>query len=153
MRIAISYDRSRPAAAGPIDTCAEDRSHCGATARRDGRERARGAAGLAAIAIAGLLTVAVSGATPVDAADVTKATFVSEKSRATPENPVDLNRADAAGLMSVPGIGPALADRIVAFREEHGPFRRVEDLLKVRGIGERSLEKLRPYLTVGGAKR
>ncbi len=62
---------------------------------------------------------------------------------------VDVNRATAAELEAVPGIGPVLAKRIVEFREKHGPFERLEDLLKVRGIGEKSLERLRPHLTVG----
>jgi competence protein ComEA len=61
---------------------------------------------------------------------------------------VDLNRASAADLEKVPGIGPATAARIVEWRETHGPFERVEDLLNVRGIGAKSLEKLKPYLTV-----
>lgn len=62
---------------------------------------------------------------------------------------VDLNSATREQLMQVKGIGPSLADRIIEFRKEHGPFRRVEDMMKVRGIGEKSLAKLRPYLTVG----
>jgi competence protein ComEA len=66
---------------------------------------------------------------------------------------VDLNRASAEELRAVPGIGPALSERIVKFREENGPFRRVDDLLKVRGIGEKSLEKMRPYLTVSEPSR
>jgi competence protein ComEA len=65
------------------------------------------------------------------------------------DTPVDLNSATAAQLETVPGIGKALAGRIVAFREKHGPFRRLEDLMKVKGIGEKSLEKLRPYIRVG----
>lgn len=69
--------------------------------------------------------------------------------RATPERPVDLNDADEAHLQTVPGIGPALAKRIVEFRAQHGPFGSVDDLLKVRGIGEKSLAKLRPFVTVG----
>ena len=62
--------------------------------------------------------------------------------------PLDLNRATAEELVELPGIGPVLAERIVAFREEHGPFRSVEDLLQVSGIGEATLEALRPYITV-----
>lgn len=69
--------------------------------------------------------------------------------RATPDRPVDVNAADEARLQTVPGIGPALAKRIVEFRAQHGPFKNVDDLLKVRGIGEKSLAKLRPFLTVG----
>lgn len=62
--------------------------------------------------------------------------------------PVDINKATADGLTVVPGIGKATAQRIVAWREEHGPFRRVEDLMKVKGIGEKTLEKIRPYVKV-----
>ena len=62
--------------------------------------------------------------------------------------PLDLNRATVEELMGLPGIGPALAARIVAFREEHGPFTSVEELLQVPGIGEATLEALRPYVTV-----
>ena len=67
---------------------------------------------------------------------------------ATPTVSVDLNSASVAELQAVRGIGQSLAKRIVAFRDEHGPFERVDDLLKVRGIGEKSLEKLRPYVRV-----
>ncbi len=63
--------------------------------------------------------------------------------------PVDVNKAGIEELMSVPGIGKVMAQRIIDFRKEHGPFSRVEDLLKVKGIGEKSLEKLKPYIKVG----
>ena len=56
---------------------------------------------------------------------------------------------DAAALQTLPGIGPALAERIIAYRTEHGPFRTVEELLEVKGIGEATLEKLRQEVTVG----
>lgn len=65
-----------------------------------------------------------------------------------PEEPVDLNAATAEELQEVPGIGPTLAGRIVAFREENGPFEKVDDLLNVQGIGTRSLERIRPHVTV-----
>lgn len=57
---------------------------------------------------------------------------------------VDLNRATANQLAELHGIGPVLADRIVAHREEHGPFETIEDLLDVPGIGEAKLALLRP---------
>jgi competence protein ComEA len=66
--------------------------------------------------------------------------------------PIDINAATAADLVSVPGIGEAMAKRIVEFREETGPFQRLEDLLKIKGIGEKSFERRRPYLTVGGKR-
>ncbi|HKQ60890.1 MAG TPA: helix-hairpin-helix domain-containing protein, partial [Candidatus Polarisedimenticolaceae bacterium] len=65
---------------------------------------------------------------------------------------VDLNKATEAELIELPGIGPAMAKRIVEFRQQHGAFERVEDLLKVKGIGEKSLEKLAPYLKVSKPK-
>ncbi len=49
--------------------------------------------------------------------------------------PVDINKATVEGLIAIPGVGKVMAQRIVDWREEHGPFRRVEDLLKVKGIG------------------
>ncbi len=52
------------------------------------------------------------------------------------ESPLDLNRASAVELMRLPGIGEVLAARIVEYRDEHGPFRRVADLAKVEGIGK-----------------
>jgi len=56
---------------------------------------------------------------------------------------VDLNSATAAGLEELPGVGPVLAARIVAYREERGPFEAVEDLLDVPGIGEAKLAGMR----------
>jgi competence ComEA-like helix-hairpin-helix protein len=61
---------------------------------------------------------------------------------------VDPNRADAAELASLPGIGPALAQRIIDERTRGGPFKSPEDLLRVSGIGEKTLAKLRPRLSV-----
>ena len=72
--------------------------------------------------------------------------------RATEAGPVDVNTASVADLEAVPGIGKSLAARIVEFREKNGPFSRVDDLIKVRGVGEKSLERLRPHLTVGAAR-
>lgn len=61
-----------------------------------------------------------------------------------PAAPVDLNRADTVRLQELPGVGPALARRIVAAR----PFATVDDLARVRGIGPATLERLRPLLSV-----
>ncbi len=55
---------------------------------------------------------------------------------------VDLNRADGTALRSLPGVGEALAGRIVLWREEHGGFRCAEDLSYVDGIGEKTMEKI-----------
>jgi competence protein ComEA len=56
---------------------------------------------------------------------------------------IDVNRASVEELTVLPGIGPALASRIVESRESHGPFRTPEELLRVRGIGPGILEKIR----------
>jgi len=61
---------------------------------------------------------------------------------------VDLNTADAALLEALPRIGPALAERIIAWREDNGGFTSIEDLLAVPGIGDKMLESLRDLVTV-----
>lgn len=61
---------------------------------------------------------------------------------------MNLNTAPPAMLERLPGIGPALAGRIVEHREAHGPFRRPEDITAVRGIGPKTYEKLAPFLYV-----
>lgn len=60
---------------------------------------------------------------------------------------IDLNTAAPEDLERLPGIGPAKADAIAAYRTEHGPFRTVDQLMEVSGIGEATLEALRPYIT------
>jgi competence protein ComEA len=61
---------------------------------------------------------------------------------------VDVNRAGRAGLEALPGIGPALAGRIVTDRQETGPYAHVDDLLRVRGIGPATLDRIRPLIRV-----
>jgi competence protein ComEA len=63
---------------------------------------------------------------------------------------VNLNQATSAELARLPRVGTKLADRIVAHRSEHGPFRRVEDLMQVKGVGEKFFTALKPYLAVSG---
>ena len=62
--------------------------------------------------------------------------------------PLDVNLASAAELERLPGVGPALAARIVEARTRDGPFGSVDDLLRVRGVGGATLERLRPRLAV-----
>jgi len=62
--------------------------------------------------------------------------------------PVDLNRANTSDLMRLPGIGPMLAARIVESRDTDGPFASPEDLRRVRGLHRRTLDRLRPLVTV-----
>ena len=64
------------------------------------------------------------------------------------DTPVSLNRSSMEELMSLPGVGPALAGRIVEYRERHGPYRKITDLLAVAGIGPKSLERIRPLVVL-----
>ena len=66
---------------------------------------------------------------------------------------IDVNAAGAAELDALPGVGPVLAERIVAHRQRHGRYRRLEDLLAVRGIGPRLLERLGPHVAFGPGSR
>src|ERR1700722_11619974 len=66
-----------------------------------------------------------------------------------PPTPVNLNTATSAQLQQVPGIGPSTADKIVQMRKSYGPFKSVNDLLAIRGIGPKKLEKMRKYLVAG----
>ena len=72
--------------------------------------------------------------------------------KASADNPVDINKASVESLATVPGIGKVTAERIVKWRESNGPFRRIEDLMKVKGIGDKTLDKLLPYLKVGKSR-
>ena len=65
-------------------------------------------------------------------------------------SPLDLNTATAEELDTLPGIGPALAERIVAYRETNGPFEHVEEILEVSGIGEAKFADLEGRITVNG---
>ncbi len=65
---------------------------------------------------------------------------------------VNLNSATVEQLDGLPGIGPAMAARIVEYRQKNGPFKKVEDLMNVRGIGEKNFLKLKPLITVGTPK-
>lgn len=61
---------------------------------------------------------------------------------------IDLNSAGAELLQELPGIGPVYAERIIRWRTEAGPFRAVEELLQIRGIGEKRLEKIKPFVKI-----
>ena len=71
-------------------------------------------------------------------------------SEAAPNQPslINLNTATAKELIRLPQIGPKTAERILSYRETHGPFKRVDDLTAVKGIGPRTLERLRELVTL-----
>jgi len=64
---------------------------------------------------------------------------------------VNVNKASAEQLALLPRVGPSIAARIVEFREENGEFAAPEDLMLVRGIGEKTFELLEPYVALSGA--
>jgi competence protein ComEA len=65
---------------------------------------------------------------------------------------VNLNTASAAQLEELPGIGAKMALRIVEYRQKNGGFKKIEDLMNVKGIGEKAFLKLKPHLTVSPPK-
>ena len=73
-----------------------------------------------------------------------------------PVHPVNLNSATVTELMQLPKVGAKTAERIVAWRREHGGFRRPEEVMHVKGIGEKGYQRIKPYLRVaqaGGAEQ
>lgn len=77
-----------------------------------------------------------------DSAGSTVDDLTQSESRIVPEK-IDLNRAGFYDLQSLPGVGPVIAERIVAYRDSGGEFEAVDDLLKIDGIGPAKLEKLK----------
>ena len=84
---------------------------------------------------------------PAETATVPSETGTTE---ATLPGKVNINTADLAQLQTLPGIGPVIAQRIIDYRTEFGPFESVYDLVSVKGIGLSTLEKLLDLITVGG---
>ena len=84
------------------------------------------------LVLAGLLLTALPG-------------FAAEGKRV-----VNINSADAAQLALLPRVGPSVAQRILDFRKENGPFKSTEDLMLVQGIGEKTFQLIKPYVAVSG---
>ena len=70
--------------------------------------------------------------------------------RDTVTGKVNINTASKEELMTIPGIGEKTAQNILSHRQKYGKFYSVDELLKISGIGEQALQKMRPYITVGG---
>lgn len=101
---------------------------------------------LALLAVAALPTTA----SPQQATSA-KSTARSTKA-SLPSSPINLNTATEAQLEALPGIGPKAAQRILEFRQKNGGFKKLEDLMNVKGIGEKNFLKLKPYITLGAQK-
>jgi comEA protein len=74
----------------------------------------------------------------------------SVTARSAPSGVVNVNVADSEQLRLLPGVGPAKAQAILEYRKAKGPFKKVEDLMEVSGIGARALERMRPYVVLEG---
>jgi competence protein ComEA len=84
---------------------------------------------------------------------VAQVSSTSRDAKATkPATTVNLNSATAAELQALPGIGAKVAARIIDYRKEKGAFKKLEELMNVQGIGEKSFLKLRGQLTLGSPK-
>ena len=73
--------------------------------------------------------------------------------KAAPTSKVNVNTASAEQLATLPGVGPALASRIVEYRQKSGSFRATKDVMNVKGIGEKNFAKIEAWLTVGDAPK
>jgi competence protein ComEA len=97
--------------------------------------------------------VSICGAVQtVHAAQGRPASTRSAAKPAAPVGPVNINTASAAELDALPGIGAKTAALIIEYRQKNGPFKKVEELMNVRGVGEKNFLKLRTKLSVGGPK-
>jgi competence protein ComEA len=82
----------------------------------------------------------------------TQAKPAAAKASAAPTAPINLNTATQAQLETLPGIGARTAQAIVDHRQKNGSFKKVEELMNIKGIGEKSFLKLKPMVTVGADK-
>lgn len=92
------------------------------------------------------LSFLIAGEPTVNKAAVAK-TQSESQAQATSQT-ININTADVKMLQTLPRIGPKIAQRVVSYREENGAFKAVEDIKKVRGIGEKTFEKLKPLISI-----
>ena len=71
-----------------------------------------------------------------------------DKKKIPPSKPIDINAATSDELQQLPGIGPVLAQRILDYRKKSGPFRNVDELMAVKGISDKRMAKIKPYVYV-----
>jgi competence protein ComEA len=107
------------------------------------------------LAIAAMAVIPVAAAQQAQQdktpAPVTKSARAPKATPAVPAPPapINLNTANQAQLESLPGVGPKAAQRILEYRKQNGNFKKIEDLMNVKGFGEKTFLKLKPMLTVG----
>ncbi len=96
--------------------------------------------------------VLVLGLVAATGAAAQEAPRSSAKASAPAGAPINLNTATVAQLETLPGIGKSTAERILEYRQKNGGFKKVEDLMNVRGVGEKSFLKLKALITVNAPK-
>ena len=100
--------------------------------------------------VAFALLLLLLGATPLVAQE--KPARMPASTQAAASAPINLNTATVAQLETLPGIGKSTAERIIEYRQKSGGFKKVEDLMNVRGIGEKNFLKLKPLITVSAPR-
>lgn len=74
--------------------------------------------------------------------------YGADPDQAAQSGKININQAEASKLQEIPGVGPVTAEKIIAYRKENGLFRKLEDLKKVSGIGDKTFEKMQPYICI-----
>jgi competence protein ComEA len=104
------------------------------------------------ILIAVILGIAVSAPAASAQSKATTPKGATAATTATAAAPVNLNTATAEQLATIPGVGPKMAERIIDYRQKNGGFKKVEDLMNVSGVGEKSFLKMKPLIVVTAPK-
>ena len=83
-------------------------------------------------------------------ATICASAFAAEQTSAVPSGVVNINTADAAQLSLLPRVGMKAAERIIEYRNQHGPFKKTTDLMQVKGFGDKTYQRLSSYIAVDG---
>lgn len=105
------------------------------------------------VVIASVMALMLASAPVLHAQDAPRSASKSSsgsRARATASAPVNINSATAAQLQTLPGVGAGTAQRILEYRQKNGSFKKVEELMNVKGVGEKSFLKLKPLVVVSG---
>lgn len=94
-----------------------------------------------------------AGLVAVIALGMSSGLATAAQKQAAPAAKVNINSATVAQLSELPGVGEKLAARIVEYRQKQGAFKSTQELMNVKGIGEKNLQKLQPHLSVGEPAR